>query len=161
MGWFPGWQSGTGWAEWPSSSRGRGGIKLGAVLVPLWHSDGVGNETSRRDSGGVGIKGPAISLVRIIAVNEAMEAGAGWGVRAWELCRHPWASQWVPGSGGQGFFPGHPAAMTLLCICKGARGIIRSRCHPATAAWEPLTWGNFSHGCWVGEGASEHTRVCE
>lgn len=109
----------------------------------------------------MGIKGPALSLVRIIAVNEAMEARAGWGVRAWEMCRHPWASQGVPGSGGQGLFPGHPAALMLLCICKGAHGIIRSRCHPATAAWEPLSWGNFSHGCWVGDDTPEHTHVCE
>lgn len=106
------------------------------------------------------MKGTALSLVRIIAVNEAMEARAEWGVRAREMCLHPWASQWVPGSGGQGLFPGHPAAMMLLCICKGAHGIIRSRCHPATVAWEPLSWGSFSHGCWVGDATSEHTHVC-
>lgn len=71
--------------------------KAGCWLVPLWHSD-VGNETSRRDSGGVGIKEPALSLVRIIAVNEAMEARAEWGVHAWEMCRHPSGSL---GAGGK------------------------------------------------------------
>lgn len=63
------------------------------------------------------------------------------------------------GGRGQGIFPGHPAAKTLLCICKRAHGIVRPRCHPATAAWEPPARGSFSHGRWVGDDTSAHTRV--
>lgn len=61
--------------------------------------------------------------------------------------------------GGHGVFPGHPAAKTLLCICKRAHGIVRPRCHPATAAWEPPARGSFSHGRWVRDDTSAHTHV--
>lgn len=57
--WIVLWDGLVPWlAEWhwvgrvPLQQQGAGGdVKLGARLVPVCHSDGVGNETSRRDSG--------------------------------------------------------------------------------------------------------------
>lgn len=80
-------------------------------------------------------------------------------MRAWEMRRHLQASRPGPWEPGQGLFPGHPAAKMLLCICKRAHGIVRPRCHPATAVWEPPAQGSFSHGCWMGDDTPVHTPV--